>query len=204
MSLAQSSSFWPLVSNKSLMSLINAYYQQYSWLMDFNIWLNLPSEKIKSSQMWHRDHVQDWNMNYTPDLMPLLKVFFFIEDVNSCNGEFWFLQGSHCGGEYEELDPAKVVVEENLASRVADSVMLNHVPAEKWFRFAGKSGTVVIFDASGFHKGGYVEEGRRLIFKSEYGARSWIGPSYLKVKTSSKLLKGIKDPHLLWSFRYPV
>jgi len=203
-SLEQGSNYLPLVSNKSLMSLVNAYYRQYAWLMDFNVWLNLPSDKLKSSQMWHRDHIQDWDMNYTPDLRPLLKVFFFIEDVDSRNGEFWFLQGSHCGGEYETLDPPKAVVEENLASRISDSELLKYVPEDKWLSFAGKAGTVIIFDASGFHKGGYVEEGRRLIFKSEYGTRNWIGPSYPKVKANNTLLKGSKDPHLLWSFRYPA
>ena len=201
--LTANSIYFDIILNDNLLFLINKYFQQYSWLMDFNIWLNLTSNKIKSSQMWHRDHLMDQNMNYLPELMPIIKVFFFIEDVNDGKGEFWFLSGSQYGGKYGKLDPPKAVIEENLASRVEDDVMLEYVDKKNWLKFTGNSGTVVIFDASGFHKGGHVIDGRRLILKSEYGSRQWINPTYPKVDMKLEYTRSLTNPAHVWAFKYP-
>ena len=195
--------YFNIALNESVMSIVNRYFQQYSWLMDFNIWLNLPSQKVKSSQMWHRDHLMDQDLNYLPGLFPLIKVFYFIEDVEDGKGEFWYLSGSQYGGKYAEIDPPKAIVEENLASRVADDVMLNHVSKEHWVKYTGKAGTVVMFDASGFHKGGHVVSGRRLILKAEYGGRQWLNPTYPKVTIKPEYEKRLTNPTHIWAFKYP-
>jgi len=167
----------------ALIDMVNTHIGCYSWLMDYNLWLNLATQEApKSSQMWHRDHVIfGKGGTYSPKIRRIIKVFIYLSDVTAENGALSYLPGSHEGGPLDGLEPPKAIVEDTLAARVSDSVMADHVSRTKWKTAEGTVGTVVLFDASGFHKGGHVTDGERLVFKAEYGNWMWMNALYPKV-----------------------
>ena len=167
----------------SLLRTVNQYLRCYSWLMDYNVWLNLPTNAAaKSSQMWHRDHVIfGKDGTYSKKIRKLVKAFIYLHDVNEDNGALSYLPGSQKGGVLDTLEPPKAIVEDTRAARVSDEVMAKHVPQDRWITANGKAGTIVFFDASGYHKGGFVAEGKRVLFKLEYGNWLWLNPLYPKV-----------------------
>lgn len=167
----------------SLIRTVNKYLKCYSWLMDYNLWLNLPvNEEAKSSQMWHRDHViYGPDGTYSKKTRKLVKIFLYLHDVEEQAGALTYLPGSQKDGPLQHLEPPKAIVEDTLAARVSDEVMERFVPQSHWISAAGKVGTLIFFDASGYHKGGRVLEQRRILFKLEFGSWLWLNPLYPKV-----------------------
>ncbi len=167
----------------SLIRTVNEYLKCYSWLMDYNLWLNLPTnEESKSSQMWHRDHViYGPDGTYSKKTRKLIKIFIYLHDVTEETGALTYLPGSQKNGPLQHLEPPKAIVEDTLAARVSDEVMERFVPQSQWLSAAGKVGTLVFFDASGYHKGGQVMQDKRILFKIEFGSWLWLNPLYPKV-----------------------
>lgn len=168
----------------SLIRTVNKYLKCYSWLMDYNLWLNLPiDEEAKSSQMWHRDHViYGPDGTYSKKIRKLIKIFIYLHDVTEETGALTYLAGSQKQGPLQHLEPPKAIVEDTLAARVTDEVMEQFVPRDQWINAAGKAGTLIFFDASGYHKGGLVTQDKRILFKIEFGNWLWLNPLYPKVE----------------------
>jgi hypothetical protein len=150
--------FSRIALDPTIMGIANSYLRCYSRLTRYNVWLNLPSSGDPvTSQLWHRD--------YGDTVM--LKMFILACPVTQENGAFSYVPGSHQGGRRENLDPP-VILELGNRRRTLDKQMSQVVPESEWVTAAGEPGTVIFADTSGFHKGGHVRNGRRLLFKSYY------------------------------------
>lgn len=154
--------FSRIALDPTILSIANAYLRTYSRLTRYNVWLNLPSAgDPKTSQLWHRD--------YGDGVM--LKMFLLVSPVSKENGAFSYIPGTQLGGRRRNLDPP-VIYEVGNRQRTLDEQMRQVIPESEWRTPTGGAGTVIFADTSGFHKGGFVQSGRRLLFKAYY--TRWI------------------------------
>lgn len=154
--------FTRMALHANLLSVVNEYFGCYSWLMRYNVWLNVPSDSSpQTSQLWHRDCPPT-------GLQPCLKMFITLEDVGPENGPFFYAPGTHFYGRHSTLE-APCIYEDDGVPRTLDEQMEQVVPRNEWVECLGRAGTVILTDTSGYHKGGWVREGRRLLFKTQFG-----------------------------------
>lgn len=150
--------FSRIALDPTILAIANAYLRCFSRLTRYNVWLNLPSSGDPvTSQLWHRDYGDP----------AMLKMFILANTVTTENGAFSYVPGTQQGGRRESLDPP-VIIELGDRRRTLDDQMRQVVPESEWVTAVGEPGTVIFADTSGFHKGGFVRNGRRLLFKSFY------------------------------------
>lgn len=109
-------------------------------------------ELSANAQLFHRDK----------EYIRFLKVFVYLNDVNEQNGSHEFIPDSHLShpsfyGEGE--DAARRFSKEELSKQEYLRHPISHI---------GGMGTVVFEDTYGFHRGGLVHSGYRLMFQLEY------------------------------------
>jgi len=158
-----------------LLSIANDYLGCYAWLLRYNVWLNLPvGGEPKSSQLWHRDYgARDAREN-------VVKMFLLLSDVTMETGAFSYIPGTQLGGWRSRLSPKVSVRQPDGSLRTTDEDMKTVISESEWITPVGGPGTIIFTDTSGFHKGGYVRTGRRLLFKALYS--NWLctmGPMVL-------------------------
>lgn len=152
-------SIWNKVaSHPNLQALSDAYFRMKGTKMRYyNIWRHRPfSNAPMGSQLWHRDRED----------LKILKVFICLEDVEEQTGPFYYAPGTQLGGSVK--NNPETYKEADGTNRTTDEMMEKVVPREKWISAIGKKGTVVLADTHGYHKGGYVKEGERLLFTCMY------------------------------------
>jgi hypothetical protein len=152
-------SLWSKVSeHPSLSSIASAYFQMKKVEMRYyNIWKHDASEgEAKGSQLWHRDRED----------VKIMKVFICVEEVDDKRGPFVYAPGTHLEGKIK--GEPEYIVEKSGTHRTTDSMMKKLVPQSDWVWSTGKKGTIVFADTNGYHKGGYVKEGYRLLFTCMY------------------------------------
>jgi hypothetical protein len=179
LTVAEPDVFSRVALDPTILSIANNYLRCYSRLTRYNVWLNLPtSGDPMTSQLWHRDY---------GDTM-MLKMFILACPVTKETGALSYVPGSHQGGHREDLDPP-VILELGNRRRTRDDQMRQVVPESEWVTAVGDRGTVVFVDTSGFHKGGFVRSGRRLLFKAFYTRWLCIVGSPLDVRDLGDLSK---------------
>jgi hypothetical protein len=117
-----------------------------------------------------------------------------ISDLTMENGAFSYIPGSHTGGRYKSLRP--LVIYEGKVPRTLDEQMKTVVPESEWVTPIGGPGTIIFADTSGFHKGGYVLNGRRLLFNAMYNR--WSTTSTLRANVKD-LGKQANNPAMRWA-----
>lgn len=109
------------------------------------IWNILPDCALRErewSHRWHRD----------PEASPCIKAMLFFRDVTEEAGPFEYVAGSH--DKYGELCPP---------GRYADqSAVVERIPAADFRRFVCESGTVLLANTGGIHRGGFTRGRPRL------------------------------------------
>lgn len=144
--------FVQLLLSDSFLNVVNNVHGMSLKLMNVNYWYCHPAEKAPIlSQNWHRD----WDDPY------LLKVFIYINDVSEAEGAFQYIEQSHDHGPY-----GHVIKRHPIMGKYTSSEKLAALIPTKPTVLEGKSGSMVLCDTSGFHKGGYVSnpEGYRFLF----------------------------------------
>jgi Phytanoyl-CoA dioxygenase (PhyH) len=135
-----------------LLGVVNAYLGLRSKLTYVDNWYTAPSppdaDRI-ASQRWHRDHI-DRN---------IVKVFTYFSDVDADAGATEYVRGSAAGGRHGDL----------WAWRPDDESADHYPPPEEFERRVpesdrvaaeGPTGTVVLCDTGGFHRGGFARKPR--------------------------------------------
>ncbi len=152
------SPFLKLALDPKLLEIVSVYFGMWPKLHSIGSWLNFPiPEEAKKSQLWHRDPA---------DLM-LLKVFIYLEPVDERNGPFSFIPETQPLGAASDIVPRH-----EHRRRITDEEMAKAFPEDKWVKCVGPAKTMVMADTVGFHRGGKVDEGRRLLITLTYTSGS--------------------------------
>jgi hypothetical protein len=141
----------------TLLDIINAYRGVMTKLVDFDQWYTLPvgedGDRV-ASQQWHRD----------PEDQHVVKVFLYFSDVDEEAGPLEYIPESAEGSRYGHLwawgkeSPRYPPAEE----------LEQAIPASDRIAATGPTGTLVICDTSGFHRGGYARSKPRILATHTY------------------------------------
>jgi Phytanoyl-CoA dioxygenase (PhyH) len=150
-----------LALDADLLGIVNAYLGMYSDLRNLEFWYTVasPYQEATASQLWHRDFEDT----------ALVKVFLYLNDVDSDTGPFCFVPGTH-RGYLRRRDPESVI--SNGTIRADDESMAVMVPRERWFIGTRPAGTIIIAATKGYHKGGLATKHDRRMLTMAYMSRS--------------------------------
>ena len=95
----------------------------------------------------------------------MLKMFFMISEMTLENGAFSYIPDTQWSGRRATLAPPAIY---DGTERTLDAQMRQVVPESDWVTVVGGPGTIIFADTRGFHKGGFVHRGRRLLFIANY------------------------------------
>lgn len=154
------SSLWIRIgSSEALLDIVNAYRGLLTRLIYVDNWYTVPNpaaEERVFSQRWHRD----------PEDQHCVKVFLYLADVDVDTGPFEYILSSSAGGRYGHLWPwgegKRYPPPASLEKRVA---------IEDIVTLTGPSGTLIICDTSGFHRGGFAKTRPRVLATWTYVAQ---------------------------------
>jgi hypothetical protein len=152
------SAFLKIGLDPRLLEIVGDYLGVWPRLISIGSWLNFPTPtEAQMSQLWHRD----------PEDYKMLKVFIYLEPVGEKNGPFSYIPRTQPFGAMSD----KVPVHQH-KRRILDEEMATIFPEESWLQCIGGKYTMVIADTVGFHRGGKVDEGRRLLITFTYTSGS--------------------------------
>jgi hypothetical protein len=143
-----------LALDENILTAVANYMGLWPQIHAVGSWLNFPTgSEAKNSQLWHRD----------PEDLKTVKVFIYLDAVGPDNGPFTYIQKSHgfgaaCGIEPNHAHPR----------RVLDHEMEKALPQSDWTVCTGGARSMIIADTVGFHRGGNVQKGRRLLITVTY------------------------------------
>jgi Phytanoyl-CoA dioxygenase (PhyH) len=113
-----------------------------------------------AAQKFHQDR----------DYIKFLKFFFYLTDVGEDNGPHEFIAGSNV--DYAEHSRNKL----RSSKRLDDARLEGGYARERFRRFTGPRGSLIVEDTSGFHKGWPVRSGHRLMLQIEYATSVFGSP----------------------------
>ena len=156
-----------LALDPKLLHIVAHYLGVSPYLHAIGSWLNFPSEgEARKSQLWHRD----------PEDLKTVKVFIYLDEVTHETGPFSYIFNTQPFGSACDRIPAH-----KHPRRVTDEEMQSQFPKETWFECIGPPNTMVIADTVGFHRGGNVEKGNRLLITFTYTSASPQVERWLRV-----------------------
>lgn len=165
-----------LALDERLLRIVGDYLGMWPQLHAIGSWYNFPVDQdMKASQLWHRD----------PEDLKTVKVFIYLDDVGPNQGPFTYIPGSHPLGADCTLQPVH-----KHPRRVLDDEMQTAFPKSRWLDCTGKAGTMIIADTVGFHRGGHVKEGHRLLVTFTY--TSGVPQDKRKLKVNGKIKQPTK------------
>jgi hypothetical protein len=143
-----------LALDRKLLEIIATYFGMWPRLHAIGAWLNFPTvNEAKNAQLWHRD----------PEDLKLIKVFIYLNDVGTENGPFCYIPRSHPFSR----GAGKVPFHKD-EKRILDGEMITVFPQDCWVECTGPANTMIIADTVGFHRGGKVQKGKRLLITFTY------------------------------------
>jgi hypothetical protein len=140
---------------QEILAIVCGYLNMFTRLVYINLWLNVPTGRPETaSQRWHRD----------PEDRKQVKLYLYLRNVSEQNGAFCYLRETHYTGRFGGIYRQKI----NAGNYPQDGSLDGRIPGHLYQVCTGRAGTLVFCDTSGFHKGGHVVEGQRLLFNSMY------------------------------------
>ncbi len=140
--------------DERLLDTVAEYLGMWPQLHAVGAWYNYPvKQEAKASQLWHRD----------PEDLKTVKVFIYLDDVGPDQGPFTYIPGTHPFGADCDANPRH-----EHPRRVLDAEMERTIPRNRWLECMGPARTMLIADTVGFHRGGNVKEGHRLLITFTY------------------------------------
>ncbi len=143
-----------LALDPKILECVAGYMGMWPMLHAVGSWLNFPTfQEAKYSQLWHRD----------PEDLKTLKVFIYLDAVGPENGPFTYIPKTQPFGVDCRIEP-----QHEHARRVLDGEMDRALPEDRWVKCTGAARTMIMADTVGFHRGGNVQEGSRLLITFTY------------------------------------
>lgn len=159
--LDPTSVFARVALSEPIRAVANRYFGMYTQLRFYNVWhTRVASDDAHvSSQLWHRDRED----------LRILKVFFYLNDVDSGSGPFRLALGTHRGPRAHLAAPSTL---EGHVARSTDADLATVVAPRDMVDAVGPPGTVVFADTRAYHCGGFCTRSERLLFTLMYTSRT--------------------------------
>jgi hypothetical protein len=153
-----------LAASPRIVDVVNSYLRLWTKLSYVDEWYTVPggseAERL-GSQRWHRDYNDQH----------LIKVFLYMTDVDRGSGPFEYVPGSAQGGQYEREWPW-----EPLGETYPDPAEFERrIPSAAVRTLTSPAGTLIFCNTSGFHRGGFATERRRVL-----GVLNYVSPAALE------------------------
>ena len=145
------------VLNERLLDVVNSYLGLWSRIRYIDFWYNLPTSENEppiESERWHRDQ----------DDRNFVTLFLYLDDTDHDAGPFMYMRETQRGGRFGDVFP----VTPPFASYPPYDAIRRRIPPEQTVTCTGESGTFILYDGTGFHRGGRATGKRRLIFTARY------------------------------------
>ena len=158
-----------------VLSIVNSYLGLSSRLRYVDLWYNLaaqPGEPPIDSEHWHRDNED----------VKFVKLFFYLDDVDDGTGPLTYIRGTQPGGAYADVFPAQPP----RGSYPPESLLQSAIPSSQIKVCTGKAGTLVLYDASGFHRGGRATDKPRRLMVATYASDAAIDPIRYRLQDTSR------------------
>jgi hypothetical protein len=135
-----------------ILDVVNTYRGLWTRYVEFDHWYTVPfsdpHDRV-STQNWHRDKGDQG----------LVTLFLYFSDVDEGAGPFQYVRGSARGGPFGQLWPWTPFGEKFAAGED----VLRRIPATEWKTMTGPSGTMILADTSGLHRGGFARVSPRIL-----------------------------------------
>jgi hypothetical protein len=145
-------------ASAAVLDVVNSYYGCMAKLSYLDNWFTVPyagaDERI-SSQRWHRDG----------DDEHVVKVFVYFSDVDEDAGPFEYVRGSPEGMRHGDIWPWH---RKHKLRYPPPGELESALPAQDFLTATGPSGTMIICDTGGFHRGGFARTKPRVSSISVY------------------------------------
>jgi len=166
--------YWPLVPtldfsnpflrfalHNDILGIVNAYMGMWSRLTQYDLRKTLPvmDKGPVQSQRWHRD----------PEEKRILKIFVYLNDVDSDAGPFTFARKSTHGNTHGKVFPQRPPE----GCYPAEEDVRKAIPASDIQSFTGRAGTVIFCDTSGLHFGGRATMKERIMSTTAYNSPAY-------------------------------
>lgn len=157
-----------LALDPNILQVITGYMGIKPVLHAVGSWYNFPTHQDAShSQLWHRD----------PEDVKIVKVFIYLDPVGPENGPFAYLPRTHPMAEYSDISP-----EHTHLRRITDAEMEKSFERQHWIECTGPAHSMIMAETVGFHRGGYVREGHRMLVSFTYTSAKPQKPRWLRIK----------------------
>ena len=154
-----------LALDDRILAIVNSYLGLSCRMLYADLWYNLaarPGEPPIDSEHWHRDNED----------VKILKLFFYLDEVNAGTGPLSYIRGTQPGGAYADVFPAQPPQ----GSYPPESQLRRMIPTDQIKVCTGKAGTLVLYDASGIHRGGRATDRPRRLMVATYASDAAIDP----------------------------
>jgi hypothetical protein len=132
--------------------------------------------------------------HFDMDRLRWIKFFFYLTDVSSDSGPHVFIPRS------QKDRGLPFSLRKKGYTRLSDNEVEVYYPKTLWQEFTGPSGSMIVEDTRGLHKGKHVHRGDRLVFQLQYTSSLFGNSMIPKIQLEKKLL----DPALSTSLdAYP-
>lgn len=161
--------FLKVALDQKVLGVINSYMGMYAKFYFFTLNITDPvpaGSKPMQSQRWHRD---------SDDKM-VPKIFIYLNDVDEEAGPFMCVKESNYGGKWRSLFRQRPPH----GSRAPFGKVEEIVSKKDIKVCTGRAGTVVFFDTSGLHQGGYATKKERLMFTGVYASSASYKYTYYR------------------------
>lgn len=149
-----------------LLHVVNAYRGLRMKLVEFDQWYTIPvgTEAARSrSQNWHRD----------PEDLNVVKAFLYFSDVDAEAAPFEYVRGSQPGGPLGNVWPWTF---SNPNVYPSPAEFAERIPRDRCLTVTGRSGTLILCNSSGLHRGGLARTAPRMLSLHVY-----VSPASLAV-----------------------
>ncbi len=165
--LAVPSSLATLLLDDRILGIVNAYLGVCSRIKYLDIWYNLPcdpSDPPIDSERWHRDNEDN----------QLIKLFLYLSDVDEKSGPLSYIRGTQPGGRHGSVYPNNPPT----GSFPPDGALERELPEEEVCSCPGDAGTLLLYDACGFHRGGRTTNKPRILLVATYASEAALDPLF--------------------------
>jgi hypothetical protein len=165
----------PLVQlglQKPMLDLVNSYFGMMTRLFHLDVWKTIPLSHDglpTGSQRWHRD----------PEDLKLVKVFFYLSDVDENAGPLHYVKYSRRGDKYGNLWPQQ----SPYGSVAPANEVVMKTPRTDWAVCAAPAGTFVLADTTGLHMGGRASHSARVFATWGFASHNHVWPKYFTLSS---------------------